>query len=170
MIPKKMKISAFALIALLAVAQTTMARDFAEIYVDCGLGALIAPRLPVVAVITNVIWDLGTTAIISNSSSPETCKGENARTAAFIHDSYEPLEKDLARGKGEYLDTLMVMTGCSEESQQALSRALRVDFGSFVATHNYTNQTKFQKSENLYNLLYNQVEGHFSKSCTDSKS
>jgi len=172
MVSTIIKVSIVVLIASLAVALSTVAeaREFAEIYTECGIGAIIAPNTPVVAAITNVTWDLGTTAISSNMTSPETCAGGKAKTAAFIHDSYASLEKDLARGSGEYLDTLMVMAGCDEETRQAFSIALRNDFGSSIATDNYTSQTRFEKAENLYNLVYKQIEGQFSASCSNSNS
>lgn len=47
-------------------AQAKSNRTFGQIYTQCGLGAMIAPHTPVVAAITNVTWDLGTTAISSN--------------------------------------------------------------------------------------------------------
>jgi len=163
---KKMLFSAMVCVAAFAVSQTATAREFADIYVDCGLGAMIAPNTPAVAAVTNVTWDLGTTAVISNASSPNTCKGGKAKTAAFIHDSYVPIERDLSRGQGEYMDTLMVTAGCSEESRAAISAAVRKDFTSSVAAPGYTDQTRFEKSEALYNSLQNQMNGEFAGSCT----
>lgn len=154
---KKINLLAIALIFSLSIAPATMARDFAEIYIDCGLGSMIAPRTPVVAAITNVTWDLGTTAISSNISSPDSCKGGQAKTAAFIHDSYESLERDIARGQGEYLDTLMVLAGVSKESQGTTLNVLRDNFASYVGNQDYTNQTKLQKAEKLYNIVDTQL-------------
>ncbi|MCK9175341.1 MAG: DUF3015 domain-containing protein [Desulforhopalus sp.] len=156
MVTKGINFSAICLVLSLMIAPSAMAREFADIYTDCGLGAMIAPHNSVVAAVTNVTWDLGTTAISSNISSPDSCHGGQAKSAAFIHDSYESLEKDIARGHGEYLDTLMTLTNVSKESQEKAVNNLRNNFASSVANQDYTNQTKFQKSENLYNLLYSQ--------------
>jgi hypothetical protein len=149
-----MKKITLSLVLSVALAQGAAAREFAEIYTDCGLGAMIAPRTPAVAAVTNVTFDLGTTAILSNISSPETCKGGQALAAAFIHDSYESLEADLARGTGSYLDALMVLAEVPEEAKTSFVHALRKDFASYVAKRNYTEQSRFQKAENLYTLLY----------------
>ncbi|MDM8568200.1 DUF3015 family protein [Thiotrichales bacterium HSG1] len=139
-------------VSLLVYSQFSMAaREFADIYVDCGLGAMIAPTNDIVAVVTNVTFDLGTTAIISNASSPETCKGGKARIAAFINESYETLEKELANGTGTYLDSLMVLAG--HESQQVAS--LRSGFAKIVANPNYINKSHFEKSNALYDLVVN---------------
>ena len=159
MLSKKGKVITFAFAAALAFAQTAAAREFADIYIECGLGALIAPRTPVVAAVTNVTFDLGTTAILSNISSPETwCNGGQAKTAAFIHNAYESLETDLARGQGDYLDSLTILAGISEDEKTAFVRRLRNDFTAYVAGSNYAEQTRFQKAESLYNLLYRQAE------------
>ena len=138
MISNKVKFSAVALTVLLAVAPITMAREFADIYSECGLGAMIFPDNKTGAVITNITSDLGTTA--------------------FIHDSYESLERDIARGQGEYLDTLMMLAGVSRDAQKTILSALRDDFASYVASQDYTSQTQFQKAESLYNILYSQLD------------
>jgi len=142
-------IPAVVVLTLLAFSQPAMSRDFADIYTECGLGAMIAPRNEAVAAVTNVTWDLGTTAISSNITSPDTCEGGKARMAAFIHDSYESLAKDLAGGSGTYLDALIALNG---EAQTDIT-ALRADFAKLVADPSYTDQTRFQKAEALYNLL-----------------
>jgi hypothetical protein len=147
---------ALAFAASLMLAQAASAREFADIYTDCGLGAIIAPRTPAVAAVTNVTFDLGTTAIISNVSSPDTCQGGKAVAAAFIHDAYDSLEADLARGQGEYLDSLAALAGVSKDGKDAFATGLRKDFAASVAADSYTGQTRFQKAENLYNLVYRQ--------------
>jgi hypothetical protein len=144
--------------ASLLLAQAAGAREFADIYTDCGLGALIAPRTPAVAAVTNVTFDLGTTAIISNVSSPETCQGGKALAAAFINDAYEPLEADLARGQGKYLDSLATLAGVRDEGKAAFASGLRKEFAASVAAEDYAGKNRFQKAENLYNLVFRQPE------------
>lgn len=167
---KTVRVSTIAIVvlALLAFSQPTMAgdREFAEIYTECGLGAMIAPGIPAVAAVTNVTWDLGTTAISSNISSPETCAGGKEKTAAFIYDSYASLETDLASGSGAYLDTMMVITGCEPQVRQELISVLRNDFTYIVADQSYADQSRFEQAKSLYDLLYKHVnDGNFSKSC-----
>lgn len=139
--------------------QFGMARDFAEIYTDCGIGGIIAPRSDAVAAVTNVTWDFGTTAISSNITSPETCSGGKADQAAFIHDSYDALELDLASGQGAYLDALAALAGHEGQAQQRFVAAMRAGFAKLVATPNYHEQNRFNKAEALYNLVTEQSEG-----------
>ncbi len=139
--------------SLLVYSQFSMAaREFADIYVECGLGSIIAPTNDIVAVVTNVTWDSGTTAISSNISSPESCQGGKAKVAAFINESYDTLEKELAIGSGTYLDSLMVLAG--HQPQQKLSD-LRSGFAKIVAKSDYVEQSHFEKSKALYNLIVN---------------
>lgn len=151
---KVIKISALAVLALAAFSQSAMAREFADIYEECGLGAIIAPRNPAVAAVTNVTWDSGTTAISSNITSPDTCAGGKEKTAAFIHDSYQSLESDLASGSGIYLDTLMTLVGIDAPAQPGFTEALRHNFAKVVAEPGYTDQSRFEKAQILYNLVY----------------
>ncbi len=155
---KKMTLCATVFAASLTLAQAATAREFADIYIDCGLGAVIAPRTPVVAAVTNVTLDLGTTAILSNISSPETCAGEQARMAAFIHDAYESLEADLAAGEGRYLDSLTALAGVEEEKKAFFVKGLRESFTDSVAAADYTRQTRFTRAENLYNTVHRELE------------
>lgn len=143
--------------ALMFFSQPAMAnRSFAEIYTDCGLGAMIAPKNDAVAAVTNVTWDLGTSAISSNITCPESgCPGGQQRMAAFIYNSYEPLENDLAKGHGRYLETLIELAGFeSAEAGQEFIEALRNDFATVVAVSDYSDQSRFKKAETLYNLVY----------------
>jgi len=151
-----LKLLSLVLAGLLTSGISAQAREFAEIYTDCGLGALIAPHTPAVAAVTNVTWDLGTTAISSNVSSPDTCKGGKAKTAAFIFKSYESLEKEIAMGNGKYLDKLIELSG-SKKQKEKIIRALRKDFSKEVASSSYAKKSRYEKSLTLYNILYSNV-------------
>ena len=146
------------LVVALALPQIGMAREFSEIYTDCGIGGMIAPRSDAVAAVTNVTWDLGTTAISSNISSPDSCSGGQAERAAFIHDSYDALELDLASGHGTYLDALSALAGHEGQAQQRFVTAVRAGFAKLVAAPDYHEQNRFAKAEALYNLVNGESE------------
>lgn len=145
------------LVTAFAFASSASAREFADIYTDCGLGAMIAPNNDAVAAVTNVTWDLGTTAITSNASSPDTCEGGGEASAMFIHDAYPSIEKDLANGSGEHLSTLMTLAGIAADEQDAVSTALRARLAEWVAAEDYDSQTRYQKAEALYNALQAEI-------------
>ncbi|MBU2541142.1 MAG: DUF3015 domain-containing protein [Candidatus Omnitrophica bacterium] len=155
---RAIKISALAVLVLVAFSQPCMAREFADIYTECGIGAMIAPRNEAVAAVTNVTWDLGTTAISSNISCPDTCAGGQEKVASFIYDSYEALERDLASGSGEYLDALMVLAGYDSQAEQKVTEALRNAFAKLVADSSYTDKSRFEKAQALYNLVYKHID------------
>ena len=130
-------VGCFAL-ASTAVAQSTesnpVTRSEPNPWLDCGIGAMIFPadNLEVGAAISNIIWDWGTTAVISAQSSPETCEGlSNVETAVFIQRTYATLEADVAKGYGENLDALFTMTGATDEA--AFVSALRAEYAEVVA-------------------------------------
>lgn len=147
-----MKTKIFASVAatfiLLAGGQAN-AREFADIYTECGLGALIAPKNGAVAAVTNVTWDFGSTAISSNASSADTCSGGKQKTAAFVLEQYAQLEKDLARGQGKHLTALMEIASCKAGSEQVL----RTSFADSVARSGYAAQTRMERAETLYNQV-----------------
>lgn len=133
---------------LLAAGQAS-AREFADIYTDCGLGALIAPKNSAVAAVTNVTWDLGTTAISSNASSADTCNGGKQKTAAFVFQQYAQLEKDLAQGQGKHLTALMDIAGC----QAGAAQTLRASFADSAARPDYAARTRYEQAEDLFNQV-----------------
>lgn len=143
---KKIKLSMVVLAASVLFAPQVQAREFADIYTECGLGAIIAPNNDAVAAITNVTWDLGTTAVSTNISSPESCNGGKAKTAAFIGKSYDDLELDIASGEGKYLDTLATMI-----TKDMVD--IRAEFSELVASNEYAKMSKVEKVEKLYNIV-----------------
>ncbi len=156
---KAIKVSVImAILALVAFSQPCMARDFGQIYEECGIGAMIAPRSPGAAAVTNVTWDSGTTAISSNISCPDACHGGKEKVGAFIYDSYDSLEKDLASGYGIHLDALMALLGYDSQTKEGLIEALRNDFTKVVADPTYADRSRFEKAEALYNLVYKHVD------------
>lgn len=155
MFTKTMKLSIAAITALvLTTAQDSQAREFADIYTECGLGAMIAPKNAAVAAVTNVTWDLGTTAISSNISSADTCAGGKAKVAAFINDSYENIEKDLAKGEGKYLNTLASLAKNDSQTNEEFISSLRNEFSKTIASSEYSKLSTYKKSEKLYNTIY----------------
>ncbi|MEL6488010.1 MAG: DUF3015 family protein [Pseudomonadota bacterium] len=116
-----------------AQGQDTTMREAPNPWLDCGIGAMIFPddNLEVGAGISNIIWDLGTTAVTSAASSPDSCAGtSNVKMAIFIERTYSTLEAELAKGYGDNLAALASMAGAEDES--AFVEALRVEMASTV--------------------------------------
>lgn len=145
--------------------QNASAREFADIYTQCGLGAMIAPKNDAVAAVTNVTWDLGTTAISSEATTPDSCAGGKAQTAAYIYEVYPQLEKDLAKGDGAHLTALLTMAGCDTQAQDAVAHALRSDFATAVSEQGYTSQSRFQQAEGLHQRVHQRIESDFAQAC-----
>lgn len=132
--------------------------DFGFIYTACGLGGMIGSIVDnktasqVMAVITNITFDLGTTASISYYSSVDTCYNTKATTAAFIYQSYENLEKEIAMGEGDYFDALAALAADDQESVEQYKADLRKQFALIVADDSYTQLSRYEKVENLFGV------------------
>lgn len=150
---KKIKtLSAIALTAFALSATPSVAAangTFGDAYTECGIGALFFPSNDTLAAITNVTWDLGTTAVSSNYSSEDACNGSSAETAMFIHESYDILEANIAQGEGEHLNALMTIAGC----ESSATTVLREEFGQVVTAKYYSEKDAVEKSEALYNIV-----------------
>jgi len=126
-----------ALALSLAAIPSAQARTFAEIYAECGLGAMLfndsssgSSDGRTLAIISNVTSDLGTTAISSNAFSEGQCAGGSVASAALMMQTYPALERDIARGGGEHLDALLAASGCEVETHVALKVGLRTDLAA----------------------------------------
>jgi hypothetical protein len=141
------------LTALAMMGNAQAEREFGDIYMECGLGAMIFPTNNTMAAISNVTWDLGTTAVSSNASSEENCKGKKVAVAAFIHSSYVSLEQDIAKGEGQHLSALMDIMKCDASAREGVVSSVRTDFTSAVTAEGYADLNQYQKSEKLFNIM-----------------
>lgn len=143
----------------LALAPSASARPLADVYVQCGIGGLLFKETNWAAVTSNIIWDLGTTAVMSDLSSAENCQGGKAKTAALIFQSYAQLEQDLSRGEGQYLDALMATAGCTAAAQPQVKAGLRQDLAARVAAGEHSSANRLQQSQALLESLGQQAQG-----------
>ncbi len=123
---------------------------------DCGIGAMVFPNNGAAAAISNIIWDLGTTAVSTNISSQENCASDKAQTAMFIKATMPSLEQEVAIGEGEYVTAMLELRGCEVASHGEIIKAIRQDF---------TTQES-DSAETLYNVLEERVNTSFTNSCT----
>lgn len=150
---KKLISAAAVALATLVAAPAASARPLADIYTQCGIGAMLFPDTHWAAVTSNIIWDWGTTAVSSDVSSAENCKGGKAKTAAYILQSYAQLEQELAGGEGQHLDTLMATAGCSAAVQGRVTAGLRQALSVQAASAGYSTESRLEQSQALFEAL-----------------
>jgi hypothetical protein len=94
--------------------------------------------------------------LISATASEETCSGGAVQTAQLIHDKYELLETDLMMGQGENLAALTTSMGC--ESSSTLVASFKNDMTENLSRSDYVENTRIEKSINLYESLQSNKE------------
>lgn len=155
----KKLVCAIALVLTSGIASGAGAGGGPNPYSDCGIGAAIFEN-NTGAAISNVIWDLGTTAVVSATSSPETCEGASVVAAEMIFETYVNLELDTARGEGANLTALMDVLQCSADARPQISADLRTSFSDLVNDDSYTSKTRVEKSSDYYDALQSAAAGH----------
>lgn len=153
-----MKKALFFAAALLALSTGVQAQDKTpgsgpNPYVDCGIGAALFQDTHWAAVTSNVIWDLGSTAMTSATSSPETCSRKKVAAAVFINDTYEKLAEETSRGEGEHLTTVMNIMECSAVERSAAIQATRASMGVVVSQPGYAGQARTEKAAQFFNAV-----------------
>lgn len=128
---------------------------------DCGIGAALFTDTAWAAVTSNVIWDLGTTAVTSATASPETCSGKHIQTAQFVIDNYDSLIEEAAKGQGEHLAAVLDIQGCDVGDRQAAISSIRGDVANTVNSEGYVDQKMVDKATDYYNA----IESAVSTSC-----
>jgi hypothetical protein len=136
-----------------------------NIWVDCGIGAMIFTNTGWAAVTSNVTWDLGTTGTTSNVSSEDQCAGKSASVAKYIHQNYAQIEENTAKGNGAYLTSMLDMVSCDEASRSLIIKETRSNLNSILKTKGYTGKTSVQKAELYYNSFINNIEVNHSNKC-----
>lgn len=126
---------------------------------DCGLGAMVFPDNGVAAAISNVIWDLGTTAVTSASASEDSCNATRVQTARFVTESLPNLEEDIVKGEGQHLTAMLNLMGCEAAQQNVVSNAIRNDFTSIISNTSYLEMDLQQKAESLFTVAENATTG-----------
>lgn len=132
---------------------------------QCGLGAMVFPDNGTAAAISNIVWDLGTTAVSSAASSPDQCEGAGVQVAAFVQLSYDHLSVETAVGEGEFLQTLVTGMNCDPNIQADLVSDLRDDFAAQLQEASYATKGYNDKAEAYYLGLRGVVETGYADAC-----
>ena len=120
-------------------------------YSDCGIGAALFTENKTLAVTSNVIWDIGSTAVTSATASAETCNGKTVAVATFILESFDSLAEDTARGEGEYLTALLDLMEVSAEQRAQVVSKLRVEMAQQVVQPAYVAADRIGKATRCFN-------------------
>lgn len=146
-----------ALAATASQAQSSAPGSGPNPFTDCGIGAALFPEVHWAAISSNVIWDLGTTAVTSATASPQTCSGKKVAAALFIRDTYERLAEETAQGQGEHLATALSLLDCAGPQQAAAVAATRSTLGTLVAQPSYGTLTRIDKAAQYYGAIHTAV-------------
>ena len=124
---------------------------------DCGIGAALFKDTKWAAVSSNVIWDVGTTAVTSATASPETCSGAQVVAAKFIIDNYDNIVEEVAEGSGSHLVSMYDVLGCDSATQTNITASIRSNMTQAMNQADYQDQNLVQKSSNLYRMVSNSL-------------
>lgn len=168
-----MKKHTLALVASLATALISgnaLAQDKAQgsgpsPFTECGIGAALFSETPWAAASSNIIWDVGSTAVTSATMSPETCNPKKKEVAQYIIDTYENVVEETAIGEGEYLNTMLNIYGCEQSAHDAIISDVRADFGAKVSEKAYSDLDSVGKAESYYFSLTEVIDNNYSANC-----
>ncbi len=148
------------LIALvMGVMIMTSSQISANMYKECGLGAIVFgdSMEGVPAAVSNVTWDLGTTASSSKSSGTCALSGNDMAAAIFIMETYPTLVIDAAKGEGAHLTTVFNLLGASQSRSSIVSN-VQSQLLNAINTTEYSSQSRLEMSEALFVIINNSIK------------
>ena len=165
---KILKVTALALALVAPTLASAQAKKSLNPWIDCGIGAMIFAETDWAAVTSNIIWDLGSTAVTSDQSSQNTCNSKKAKTALYIGATYANLSEETVQGDGAHLRAMLQVAGCEAAVHGSMIASLRSGFGQYVSASGYAAKSTSTKAEDFYNLVQTNVEGQFAGQCNAS--
>ena len=144
-------------LAAVLLSANAFAESKPSAYTDCGIGAALFEN-DTGATISNVIWDLGTTALTSATASPETCEGFNQDAAAFIEQSHDRLVEETAQGQGDHLNTLLSIVKVSADKKGRIISNVRARMADIVSNPSYLEANKVEKINIYYHTFMTAVK------------
>lgn len=116
---------------------------------QCGIGALFFPKSESAAIVSNVIWDFGTTAYSSQTSSPGSCNGAQVTAAHFIQETYPVLEEQFVKGGGEHVTALMNILDCGAASHSQVISLVQDDLSASLQSNGFSSASQLEKTKQL---------------------
>ncbi len=162
---KKYLLGSAVLFALVAFSGTAFAAGYGD--GGCGPGSLMMGTKrdggQLLAATTNGAGTAHSTAVTfgtSNCGSDKLTRQQRERET-FASINYNSLVKEMAAGKGENLNNLASMYGCSQDSYGDFGTMTQENFGTIVKDENIS-------TKDMLGSLEKQISGHtvLSKTCT----
>ena len=109
-------------------------------WTDCGIGRMIFDDADNKgwASSSNVIWDLGTTAVTSATLSEDACNASVIETTRFIQIAFFNIQEETVARNGIYLDTLLLTAGCDIGKSRNLKNRISESFAQKLSDKNYS--------------------------------
>ncbi|NDV92616.1 DUF3015 domain-containing protein [Alteromonas sp. 345S023] len=137
------KLTLAALLTTTAFAGNVSADDNINPWKHCGIGAAIFDDNGTAAAISNIIWDLGTTAVSSKVSSADSCEGKMATAAVFIQNNFNNVIEETSQGSGAHLTAMLDILEVNEAARADVVTAVRAEMALSVAANEATSPEAF---------------------------
>lgn len=135
--------------ALAFTATNVSAQDTTEVenaFSQCGIGAAIFTKNETAAIISNIIWDLGTTALSSQTSSPDSCTGAQTTAALFINETYPVLEEQFVKGGGSHVAALMNIMQCEASATASVVSSIQGELATSLSDEAFLASSDYDKA------------------------
>lgn len=137
------KIISFGTILVFAAAFFATASVSAKPYgmAGCGLGAVVFGNQPgkvqIVAAILNNLISPQTSAITSGTSNchEDGILKAEAEQQIYVEMNLDGIKAEMAMGKGEKLNSLAYLMGCSKDSTPVFGNTARTNFDKIIVAH-----------------------------------
>jgi hypothetical protein len=164
---KLLKLAATVLLAAVPMLGAAQEKPKKELnpWIDCGIGAMLFEDVTWAAVSSNIIWDLGTTAVISDQSSQNTCNSKKAKTALYIGVTYANLSEETVKGDGKHLHAMLDIMSCEPAAHDSIIGSIRANFGQYLRDGTYAAKSSNAQAEDFYNIVQSTISAGYAQQC-----
>ncbi len=153
---KKSVVLIFTLVAFVAFLGSAHAAALNQKNTGCGLGSMLFEdqnglASQTFAVTTNGTFGNGTFGITSGTSNCDkpASFSSNKKLNEFVADNMDNLARDIARGNGEYLNTLAILADVPDSKRAVFYKQLQSNFSNIYTSDKVTHIDVLNRIEAL---------------------
>lgn len=131
----------------------------------CRIGAPVFKFTELNSALSRIYWDfmsIDGTQVVPGSI---LCNAADIAALRFVHETYNTLEAELAKGFGRYSADLLNILSCEPAAQRDILAAVRADYMPVMMAEDYPILPSAQKSAQLFSVVLRQVSEPFSAQC-----
>lgn len=127
--------------------------------VQCGVGAELFKFTALNSAVSRINWDFMSIDTANVVPVQVDCNDADIAASRLLHEAYETIEMELAKGHGRYSAELLNVYACPPSQHRELLIGLRAAAMPLILDDEFYNQLRATKASTLFALVQEHVVG-----------